>query len=116
MSRIEIWSAVAPSTAAILPSIPCTFTEPDEAALESPVSIATICAPSESPTNRIPSGPKASGPADLTSAFPMVMPVVAGAATARLTMATNRTSVNRRDSFIEQVLLEVNLDLDKEYH
>ena len=36
----------------------------------SPVSIATTEPPTESPTKRMPSGPKASGPADLSSTFP----------------------------------------------
>src|SRR5262249_61775091 len=41
-------------------------------AVRSLVSISAIEPPAESPTNRIPSGPKASGPADLSSSLPGV--------------------------------------------
>src|SRR5579872_3969040 len=42
----------------------------DEAGVWSPVSSATTAAPMESATNKMPSGPKASGPADWRLALP----------------------------------------------
>src|SRR3984957_19910386 len=48
----------------------------DDAALLSLVSMATMAAPVESPTKRMPFGPNASGPADLSGALPVVRPVM----------------------------------------
>src|ERR1700686_246219 len=44
----------------------------EAAALRSPVSIATTLPPTESPTKRMPSGPKASAPADMRGTWPDV--------------------------------------------
>ena len=93
---------MVPSADAIFASMPWTLIEALATALVSPVSMATICAPAESPTNRIPLGPKARGPADLTSAFPVFIPVVAGAATARAHRETPASSVNRVERFIKR--------------
>src|SRR2546421_11630684 len=62
-----------PTSAAILASRPSTLIFTGAvAAFVSPVSIATSEPPIESPTKRMPDGPKASGPADMSGTLPAV--------------------------------------------
>src|SRR5260370_21195341 len=63
----------------------------ERAGVRSSESSATIEAFAESPTNRMPSGPKASGPADLSSALPGVR--VELAPNARAVVRDNATAV-----------------------
>src|ERR1700691_3741165 len=69
----------------------------DCAALLSLVSMATMAAPVESPTKRTPFGPKASGPADLSGALPVVSPAMLALnarAAVRQSAATSRNGVD----------------------
>ena len=69
--------------AAILPARSLTWTGCFSAAgARSPVSIAKSAAPLVSPTNRIPSGPNANGPADFRSGVPFFRLAVGSAAAA----------------------------------
>jgi len=91
MSVIKIFSAVAPSRAAIFSLIASTASGPEDSRPLSPVSIAVIVAARLSATNRIPSGPKQIGPADFSSgdpcfssAAPAVATIAASANTATI--------------------------------
>src|SRR6516225_8062364 len=91
--------SVVPRRAATLPSIPFTLIGAGLASdLDEPVSIAKTDAPWGSPTKRIPSGPKASAPADFRSGLPFCNPLVTSAAwsTAALTAAVNSTVKDKR--------------------
>src|SRR5579871_5414493 len=94
---------MVPREAAILASIPLTSSDAPEAlAVRSSVSMAKILADMESPTNRMPSGPKASGPADLRSALPVVMGAAIAEAAASATSTVDRKKV---EVFMAQVSL-----------
>src|SRR6185437_8823358 len=67
------------------------------AGLRSPVSIATTLAPTESPTNKMPSGPKASGPADVNGTFPEDR-VASGLAGTRADVAPMATAAARHSA------------------
>jgi len=72
-SLTATWSGVVPSIAATLSCRPLTLIVPLPAVL-SPVSIAQIVAPALSPTKRMPAGPNASGPAEVSDALPGLSP------------------------------------------
>src|SRR5580704_1775714 len=95
---------MVPRAEAILASIPLTSrAAPEALAARSSVSMAKILADMESPTNRMPSGPKAKGPADLRSALPVVM----GAANAKAARATNTVNRKKVEVFMAQVSFRV---------
>src|SRR5258708_3241888 len=77
MSVISIWSGLVPSKEAILALTPSILmgSEGPELAV-SPVAIATMAAPLVSATKRMPSGPNAMGPTDLSLAFPSFISAV----------------------------------------
>src|ERR1700732_3821937 len=92
------WSVV-PRRAATLASIPFTLIGAGLAsALDEAVSIAKTDAPWGLPTKRIPSGPKASAPADFRSGLPFCNPLVTSAAwsSPALRAAVNSTVKDKR--------------------
>src|SRR5260370_15016323 len=69
---MTIWSGAVPNMAATFSLMPLISSpSADFAGVRSFTSSATMAAPAESPTNRTPSGPNASGPADFSCAFPV---------------------------------------------
>src|SRR5262245_39410371 len=93
-------SAVVPSKAAILASIPSNGKFASSAPTASRVSIANTAAPSGSPTNNIPFGPNASGPADFTSGVPTFIARLA--ATTGAAVISTRQNVNQTLLFIAE--------------
>src|SRR6202161_1196171 len=71
--------------------------------LLSRVSMATMAAAAESPTKRTPSGPKASGPAGLSSALPVVRP---GMLALNATAAVRQTAATSRNE-LEEITLRI---------
>src|SRR5881296_536337 len=77
MSSMRSWSALEPSRPAIFWLIASILRGlAPEAALVSPVATATMAADFVSATNRMPSGPKASGPIDLKAGLPSLKSAV----------------------------------------
>ena len=94
---MRIWSAVVPSSAAIFVLMPSTFTALAAPAFVSPVAMATMAADFVSAMNRMPSGPKVIGPADLRVTLPSVMPEVEVAAEATPASRARPSDAARRE-------------------
>src|SRR6266545_3001784 len=98
MSSMSNCSALAPSRPAIFWLMPSILRGlAPAAALVSPVAMATMAADVVSATNRMPSGPKASGPIDLKAGLPSLKSAVKSAARAsRAAIPIARSVENRR--------------------